>query len=548
MKSYQVAAIFTDYMVLQQQKNIKIWGIGMDGLQLEVTLAEHVSTVRVQNGRWMAILPAMKAGGPYTLQIHEQGASFLQDPVEFQHVMIGEVWLAGGQSNMEYELQNAVGGKELLSAMPSDDSLVHNNYNQIRYYQAPKIAYRDADYEQKLRSSKWQLCTSKNAASWSAVAYLYATHLAEELQVTIGIIGCNWGGTSASAWMDSETLRSDLDTQSYLDDYFEAMKGKTLEDHIREREEYMDYAKVWDSKKEECYLVNPEIDWNEILELCGECRWPGPMGPYCEFRPSGLYETMLKPLAPFALRGFIYYQGESDDHKASIYYKLLRNMIGVWRREFEEDTLPFLFVQLPMFKNKLDPDRDSWAHIREAQMKVFNTVKNTGIAVILDCGTLGDIHPKDKREVAKRLALQAFYHVYGLPIVEQEAFGPVFRDALPVSNGLLLHFKHAQDGLILKDELIRKDILILKNTVVDSSPINSSAMIDTGFEIADEYGHYYPASVVLSSDAQGEPFIILSSKDVPTPVKARYCFTNYREVTVFGKNGIPLAPFRTVID
>lgn len=231
-------------------------------------------------------------------------------------------------------------------------------------------------------------------------------------------------------------------------------------------------------------------------------------------RPSGLYHCMLQRVMPYTLRGFLYYQGESDDHKPHMYRKLLTRLIMQWREDWEDLTLPFLIVQLPMHRYKADPDYKHWCLIREAQMETFQTVKNTGIAVILDCGEFNEIHPKDKVPVGERLELQALYSVYH-KISEQEAFGPIYQSFIYKDGGIELSFEHAEDGFMVKDKV-------------------------EGFEIAGEDRQYREAQVEIRGSK-----IFLSSPEVQKPLYARYCWTNYGNVTVFGKNGIPLAPFRT---
>lgn len=187
--------------------------------------------------------------------------------------------------------------------------------------------------------------------------------------------------------------------------------------------------------------------WSEVLKVAGECLWPEPLGPKSPFRAGGLQETMLKRINPYTLRGFIYYQGESDDHKPKIYAKLLTKLIDQWRCDWEDDELPFIFVQLPMFIGKEDKDQKNWLIIREEQMKVHKTIKNTGLAVILDCGEFDNIHPLDKETVGFRLAMQALYHVYGKIL---KAYGPIYKEFKYIDHGIELTFENSEDGIVVK--------------------------------------------------------------------------------------------------
>ncbi len=210
--------------------------------------------------------------------------------------------------------------------------------------------------------------------------------LAARLGVTVGIIGCNWGGTSASCWVDKDSLERDKDLSTYLSEYETAILGKSEEQQIAEYTEYEEFRKIWEPKCNKLYEERPDIGWDEINEILGDSRYPGPLNCANPYRPTGLYNTMIKRIAPYTLKGVIYYQGESDDHKPRFYEKLLTNLISCWRTTFKDLELPFLFVQLPIHRYKQDPDFKNWCLIREAQMNIYKTIKNTGIAVALDCG------------------------------------------------------------------------------------------------------------------------------------------------------------------
>ena len=178
-------------------------------------------------------------------------------------------------------------------------------------------------------------------------------------------------------------------------------------------QEYIDYHTAWEKKSAEYYSTTENPTWGGCLEYCGENKYPGPLCPRNPFHATALYESMIKRVAPYTIAGFMYYQGESDDDRPQHYYKMLRGLITLWRDDWGDDELPFLIVQLPMHRYEADEDRKNWCLIREAQEKVFRTIKNTGLAVILDCGEFNEIHPKDKEQVGHRLYLQAMNLVYG---------------------------------------------------------------------------------------------------------------------------------------
>lgn len=500
MAKFKVAAVFSSNMVLQREKNIKVFGQGDDGETITVTFLGATYSTTVKNEKWLLTIPPQEAGSGYEMVI-----SCKEERKAFHNIAIGEVWLAGGQSNMELELKDCKDGEELLKEASGKD---------VRFYYTQKNAYMDEHFYAGEEQSAWKLFGDEGTKHWSAVGYIFANKITKDLGVTVGIIGCNWGGSSASCWMEEEYLRKDEDLNTYLTDYAASVSGKTEEEQIREYKEYEAYRVEWEKKCNALYAENPKITWNEVLSICGDSKWPGPPSCINPYRPCGLYECMVQRILPYTLRGFIYYQGESDDHKPEMYQKLLTALIANWRSAWEDLTLPFLIVQLPMHRYEADPDFKKWCLIREAQMNTFQTIRNTGIAVILDSGEFNEIHPKNKKPVGERLALQALYHVY-LKGSAQESFGPVFKSYSYKDDGIELCFDYAENGFDIKGEI-------------------------TGFEIAGEDGHYVKADPTIHGSR-----IYLSSSEIKKPLYARYCWTNYGDVTVFGKNGIPLAPFRT---
>ncbi len=501
----KAAAVFSDNMVLQRGKNVRIFGsCKAQCRNITVTVPELAVSAEavIEGGEWMAVLPPMKACGKCSVVIASENEKLV-----FSNVAVGEVWLAGGQSNMEFELQNDKHGREELSQCSGEN---------VRFYYTPKCEMCDEKLAQAEKDSGWRIPDEESAKCWSAVGYYFAKELSRRLGVTVGIIGCNWGGTSASAWMNEKYLRQDERLRLYMDDYDKAVEGKSTKQMIAEYDEYTEYHAQWEKKMQKCYSDNPDIKWEEVLKICGENRYPGPLGCKNPMRPCGLYETMVKRVHPYTLAGFIYYQGESDDHRPDTYYTLLKTLIENWREDWMDDTLPFMLVQLPMFKYEADPDYKHWCKIREAQMKVFRTVKNTGIASVLDCGEFNNIHPTDKSQVGLRLYLQAMYHVYG-DNDTMKAFPPIYKAHEISGNKMRVHFSFC-DGFELRGEL-------------------------DGFEIAGADKVFHNASAEIVGDT-----IELHSDKVHSPHYARFKWTNYAEVTLFGKNGIPVPPFTTLRD
>ncbi|MCH5325381.1 MAG: sialate O-acetylesterase [Eubacterium sp.] len=502
MAKFRAAAVFSSNMVLQRDKCVKVFGYGKDGDTVTVTFNGHSATAVVRGESWCVQLPPMTAGGPYEMKISDGETEKV-----FYNIMVGEVWLAGGQSNMELELQNCKGGKETLET---------DKDTNVRFYYTQKNCYMDDKFYADEENTGWSEFNSESAKAWSAVGYFFARELAAKLGVTVGLIGCNWGGTSASYWMSRESLEKDIETKAYLDDYDNAIAGKTEEELRKEYQEYIEYDNAWHAKSMEVYAKNPKASWDEVCAICGPNKYPGPHAPMNPFHATALYDSMIKRVCPYTIKGFIYYQGETDDCRPNTYFKLFKGLIQLWRDDWGDDELPFMFVQLPMHRYEADPDYKHWCIIREAQMRVYETVKNTGVAVIIDCGEFNEIHPKDKLPVGHRLYLQAMYHVYGDKDID--AFGPLYDYHIYESDSVKVYFKHADGGFEVRGD----------NGL-------------TGFEVAGEDKQFVPAEAVINTDNT----ITVRAAEVKAPMYVRYLWTNYSDVALYGKNGIPAAPFRT---
>ncbi len=494
----QCATIFTDHMLLQRGKPIAVFGTGTPGETVTVSVPERRCTVSGAvgaDGSWCVTLPPMPGGTGCAMTVNEQ---------TFTDVAFGEVWLAGGQSNMEFMLKDAKNGAAELAQCADSN---------VRYFSVPRNTFRDDAYKAAMDAAHWELPSPETSGTWSAAGYLAAKELAQTLGVPMGIIGCNFGGSSVSCWLPEEDLRAHTAGHPYLQDYADAVAGKTDEEMIAAYDEYVTYHTAWEKRMQKCYQEDGNMPWDEIIRRCGENRYPGPMGIKSPYRPAGMYHTMLRQVTPYTIRGFFYYQGENDEIRPDTYGTLLTMLIARWRQDFRDETLPFLLVQLPMHTYADTPENGAWSKLREAQMRVYQTVKNTGIAVILDCGEYCNIHPVDKHPVGHRLALQARRLVYGE--TELQAFGPIYRSFAAEGDTLTVFFSHAEQGMVWHGEPV-------------------------GFEIAGADGVYHPAKAVLDGNT-----VRLTADGVDAPVAARYNWVNYGPVSLFGTNGIPAAPFRT---
>ncbi|MBE6826707.1 MAG: sialate O-acetylesterase [Oscillospiraceae bacterium] len=495
----KAAPIFTDHAVLQREKNIWFFGTAPEGAIVTLTLGSLTQTsAPAHNGRWELLLPPLPAGGPYDITLTDG-----TDTLTLHDIMIGEVWLCGGQSNMELNLKDA---HEPEPALDTCDT------SNVRLYHVCKRGILDEQFFAEEAASGWQLPSRDTCPYWSAVGYFFAVRLAKKLGVTVGLVNCNYGGTSASAWMSEEMLASTSVGQQYLQDYADGVAGLTEDEANAAYDAYLDYHCKWNEKMMACYAEQPDISWTEILERCGENRYPGPHAPKNPLRPHGLYDTMIRRIIPYTLRGVLYYQGESDENRCDGYRTLLTSLITQWRTDFRDDSLPFLLVQLPIYAVPEAPDAQHWCPIREAQAWAYRNIRGVGLAVILECGEFGNIHPTEKREPARRLYLQALREVYGLQTENTTA--PLYRSYLPENGGIRLFFDNAECGL--------------------------STKMGTGFEVCGTDGSWHAAFAEV-----GEKTIFVRSDAVPHPVAARYAWRNFLIPSVFGTNGLPLAPFRT---
>ena len=501
----KTAPIFSDNMVLQRHKNIRVFG-SCSGREQRITVSIpelHASAEAVITGsRWEAVLPALPECDSCTLVV---ACGAIQK--QFTNVAIGEVWLAGGQYNMEYELRNDRHGADELRECAREN---------VRYYYTPKVSMLGEELNAAEAASRWEVASETGSVAWSAVGWYFAKELSRRLGCIVGILGCNWGGTSASAWVPREVLDT-AQLRPYLDEYDAATAGKSDEQMIAEYDEYTAYQAGFDRRVAECYAENPDIRWSEVLGKCGENRYPGPLGIKNPMRPCGLYETMVSRVCPYTVRGVLWYQGESDDHRPQSYCELMSALIRCWRGAWHDDEMAFLIVQLPMYSCDDDNEFTRWAYIREAQERLFRTVKNTGLAVALDCGEYNNIHPTDKSAVGHRLYLQALSEVYGLAD-RAETMPPMYASH-EVRHGdtMIVYLDNPSGGLSGNDGHL------------------------DGFELAGADGAYYPADSV---EIRGNQIHIKCGK-VKRPVNVRFKWINYAGVGLFGTNGIPVAPFRT---
>ncbi|NQT92986.1 MAG: hypothetical protein HQ559_09505 [Lentisphaerae bacterium] len=435
--------VFSDNMVLQRDKPIPVWGWADPGERVAVSLGRTRKRVAANaNGEWRIFLPRQKAGGPRTLTVAGATGS-----VSFSNVLVGEVWLCSGQSNMAWPLGHVVNGVEEVAAATDP---------KIRVLSVPhKVSHKPlAD----LDNGGWQVCTSNVSRGVSAVAYFFARDLRRELQVPVGLLQTAVGGTIIEAWMPPEG-----------------------------------------------YAAVPSLAGSDRLSEAA-VRAPPAAG-----QPSRLYNAMVHPLAPYGIRGFLWYQGESNSGDGLKYTDKMKGLIDGWRTVWSERDLPFYFVQICPYRYQGQSLQFLWM----AQSKVLSTVRNTGMAVTTDVGDLLDIHPRRKEEVGHRLALWALARTYGRRRIIHS--GPTYRSKKTEGNKIRIRFDHARGGLF-------------------SSDGNSPGT----FEIAGQDLDFVPARTAIDGRS-----VLVWSDNVAEPREVRFGWTPTPATNWVNRAGIPAMPFRT---
>lgn len=495
---FTLAPLFGNDAVLARDKEIRVFGAADDGVTMRATLKDAF-------GITLAEASCAAEGGRFLLRLKPQPAQTgcsltVTDGVESvmsSDIAIGEVYLAGGQSNMELELQNADEGPELIGKHLDHD---------LRYFNVPKKPVWDESAVEAEAQSHWESIRPGYGKDMSAVAYFFAVKLRKKLGVPVGIIDCYWGGTSITCWMDEVALRRTAEGQRYLDEYAQRSGDKTMEQYLAEEKAFGEYCEDWNRKADDLRKEKPDITWPEINGILGQMQWNPPVGPGAPYRPAGLVETMLKRVVPATLTGMLYYQGEEDSGRSSCYDELLVSAVKRWRELFMDEELPFLNVQLPMWIASDGVEDGCWGRLRHAQERAWKLLRHSGLAVIIDCGEFDNIHPTDKRTPGERLCEQALTVIYGEKGQES-----------PRATG-----KYAEGGVL---------------TVTLTAPVTARGE-ETLLEIAGQDGRYVKAAVTVEGDR-----LRLTAPEVARPVAARYAHVNWGKVQLFGENGLPLAPF-----
>ena len=632
MQSVSLPSFFSDNMVFQRDKPIPIWGEGAAGTEIEVKFNGQTAKAKADaTGHWMLRLKSAKAGGPYELQVCAR---------TIKNVMVGEVWICSGQSNMEWP----------VGASNTASQVIAKPDPSVRFFNVANVAL---DEPQKDVHGVWEAMTPKNVSGYSAVGYNFATILSQELGCTVGMIQSDWGGTPAESWTSKEALLAKPELKGMMETYMKSMEG-----YSQRFKEYQEKFMAWANKTYPQYADNKGLkqgwatldmnvaDWHEVnlpgtweegglkidgavwyrktidlapawegldltlslgpiddyddtyfngervggmtlgsansfstprnyavpgrlvhagknviavrvydtggaggfsgtasqiavtpknsapLSLAGpwlmkvESEMPpidpaqlqqapqAPFGPGNPWAPASLYNAMIAPLVPYGIRGAIWYQGESNADRAVQYRTLFPTMIQDWRTRFGQGDFPFLFVQLANFTERMnDPSDQDWAWLREAQTMTLK-LKNSGMAMAIDIGEAGDIHPKNKKEVGRRLALNALAITYSKKNLYK---GPTFKSLKIEGSNARVNFADCGTGLSTSDR---------------GAPI--------GFSIAGADGKFYWAEAKIEGNS-----VVVSNSSVANPVAVRYAWANNPACNLVDSSGLPASPFRT---
>lgn len=483
----KLPGVFSDNMVLQRDKAVPVWGKAEPGEKVTVEFAgQSLSATADDKGQWSVTLKELKTNATgQVLKVTGKSGEALS----YKNVLVGEVWLCSGQSNMQWTLKRSMNSKAEIAAA---------KYPLIRLLSVKRTASVKA---LKDITGTWQPCTPKTAATFSAVGYFFGRRLRKELNVPIGLINSSWGGTRAEAWTKLGALKAQSSLAPLLTHWDKSISSYDLE---AERARFKKAVEQWkykmkSVKKGKRGPRKPRMRWN-------------PAGSY--HRPGNLYNGMISPLIPFAIKGVVWYQGESNLNRAEQYKTIFPTMIKNWRQDWQQGDFSFYFVQLAPFRYKW-AQPSICAELWEAQLFTMKTVKNTGMAVITDIGNHKDIHPKNKHDVGKRLALWALAKDYKK--IDLVCSGPIYKSMKVVGNKVILSFDLYGGALKSRD---------------------GGALSD--FTMAGPDKKFHPAKAKIVGAT-----IEVDCDQVTEPKSVRFAWKDTANPNLVNKEGLPASPFRT---
>ncbi len=476
----KLPAIFGNHMVLQRDAAVPVWGTAAPGEEVTVAIAGQTASAKAgADGKWSVKLAKLAAAGPHTLTVKGKNT------VTFSDVLVGEVWLGSGQSNMAMTVNRAKDYEQEQAAA---------KFPEIRMFTESSAAATTAQTEGK---GEWVVCSPETVGRFSATAFFFGREIHRTLKVPVGLINSSVGGTPIESWIAPEAQKASPE----LKGFFEGQKQA---------------AKDFDPVKAKAKFEQDQAKWKEAAKKAKSEGKPAPKAPRDPValnerkgNVGGLFNGKIAPLIPYAIRGALWYQGEANStpDKAPFYHAQLTLLVNDWRARWGYD-FPFAWVQLPNFGGA---GRD-WPAVREAMLKTL-ALKDTGMAITIDIGEEKDIHPKNKQDVGRRLAAWALGTVYGQKVATS---GPLPAGHQVRGSEVLLSFKHTDGGLVAKGGELK------------------------GFVVAGEDKQWKSARARIEGDK-----VIVSSADVKQPVAARYAWENWPTCNLYNGAGLPASPFRT---
>ncbi|MCF3652045.1 sialate O-acetylesterase [Synoicihabitans lomoniglobus] len=482
-------AIIGSNMALQADKPVPIWGRAEPQETVRVHFRDReYLTVANADGAWEVTLPAMTADGNGA-ELKVVGET---NELILTNVIVGEVWLCSGQSNMGWRVEQSDDAEREIAAA---------QYPSIRLFTVKRAIAEDGP--QWDCAGEWVECSPATVGKFSAAGYFMGRDLHQTLERPVGLIHSSWGGTKAKVWLPREAIDSRPELQVIAEAW-----DRELADYPRAKAEF------------DAALPQMEAEWEEratAARAAGKAPPATPRlrtGPHSQYVPTALYNAMIAPLAPFALRGFFWYQGESDVGAPQLYAETLVALVQSWRAAWRGQTMPFVCVQLPNLYRQPEPTRSGWPELREAQLKL-RQLPGTALVVTIDIGEPGDIHPTQKQPVGRRAALAAQGLAYGAD--PAEVFSPQPTATIRRDQAVRIEFKHTAGGL----------------------RVSGSGAV-TGFEVADADRVFRPGRARIEGDA-----VIVSHPDMTDPVAVRYAWADNPECNLVSGSGLPATPFRT---
>lgn len=481
----QLPNLFSDHAVLQRDRPVRVWGGAHAGEK--VTVKFHEQTVSVETdptGYWEAWLKPEAAGGPYTLTVSGDAASA---PLERKDILVGDVWLASGQSNMEFPLTGFLGANP-APMKDSEKEIAAANHPKIRLLVQKKLTSATPLTE---ASDTWTECTPETAKSFSAVAYFFGRTISEREKVPVGLIDSTWGGTPAHSWISPSALAAANLTSVFTDGGI-----------IAQDQGHADQVKAFYARED----AEMQAAGKPVV---AHPRLPNDHGP--AWIPGTLFNAMIAPYTRFALKGVIWYQGETDsDAKRAPYYaRVFPTLISDWRQQWGEGDFPFLFVQISSFHSTAA----GWPTVRDAQRRTL-ALRNTGMAVTVDVGTAENVHPPDKQTVGERLALAGRAIAYGEAV---EYSSPEFLQATTEPNAMRVWFTHAE-GLTARGQAVG------------------------GFEVAGDDHVFVPATAKIEKVGKNNT-VLVSAPNLSFPRFVRYAWSGVVTSFLYNDAGLPAGTF-----